>query len=436
MKTRILLKKLAVSFVMLLCGWYSGHCAESVEITSWTIAGDPILMGSNWDANDTNNDMTLIAGAYMLEKKAYLTEGNYDYKACANHSSSVKNIPDSGNQTLQIDEDGDYVVTFSMDADGTTLAAFAESDDGTPTVTDIKISGEKYVGETLTFTTICSNCGSDPAIECHVKFGAGNYSFLGDDCNSYTPTAPGKYTVKVVVENVNVKCSKEVEFTVTNKYFAKNSWDGTDWTWKQMKKKGDNIFVLDSVIYGGTGFNINTTADDSGAKWIAETDFRGDKVQAKDTVSMSYNTDKDSLTLTLIGRPLPPVEVTVGESGYATVYAEHKLIVPANVQVFSYDYDSEFDALVPRDTIASGSVLPPTMGFVVKAAAGQYTFNPAKTAAGSFSSDLRGYTEDKTTSDVGGIVFGLQVKDGKLGFYKFTGATIPAGKAVYVKFDD
>lgn len=100
----------------------------SVTVSSWTIAGDEILMGSKWDPADTNNDMTLIAGAYMLEKKAYLTEGGYDYKACANHAWGIKEIPASGNQTLQIDADGDYTVTFSMDAKGTTLGAFAELD--------------------------------------------------------------------------------------------------------------------------------------------------------------------------------------------------------------------------------------------------------------------------------------------------------------------
>jgi len=100
----------------------------SLVVSSWTVAGDEILMGSNWDPADTNNDMELIAGAYMLEKKAFLTEGSYDYKAVANHAWAIKEIPASGNQTLQIDEDGDYVVTFSMDAQGTTLGAFAELD--------------------------------------------------------------------------------------------------------------------------------------------------------------------------------------------------------------------------------------------------------------------------------------------------------------------
>lgn len=102
--------------------------ASAANITSWTIAGDEILLGSKWDPADTDNDMTLIAGAYMLEIRAYLTEGGYDYKACANHAWGIQEVPATGNQTLVIDADGDYIVTFSMDASGTSLGAFAELD--------------------------------------------------------------------------------------------------------------------------------------------------------------------------------------------------------------------------------------------------------------------------------------------------------------------
>jgi len=109
----------------------------SVTISSWTIAGDEALLGSYWDPAATDNDMQLIAGAYMLEKTVYLTQGDYDYKACANHAWGIKEIPASGNQTLTIAANGNYTVTFSMDAQGTTLGAFAELSTG---LKDIKAS--------------------------------------------------------------------------------------------------------------------------------------------------------------------------------------------------------------------------------------------------------------------------------------------------------
>lgn len=116
----------------------------SATITSWTIAGDEILLGSKWDPADTNNDMALVGGAYQLVKYAYLTEGGYDYKACANHVWGTKEIPASGNQTLQIEYDGDYEVTFSLDAQGTTLSAVAELTTAINNVDAAKTAG-KYI---------------------------------------------------------------------------------------------------------------------------------------------------------------------------------------------------------------------------------------------------------------------------------------------------
>jgi len=97
-----------------------------VVVTSWTIAGDQAMMGSKWNQADTNNDMKVFGGSYQLKKFAYLTEGEYEYKACANHAWGIKEIPSSVNQTLKIEDDGDYIVTFTLDMAGTTLSAKAE----------------------------------------------------------------------------------------------------------------------------------------------------------------------------------------------------------------------------------------------------------------------------------------------------------------------
>jgi len=314
---------------------------SDVTITSWTIAGDQILMGSQWNPADTNNDMSLVGGSYQLVKHAYLTEGGYDYKAMANHTWSIKEIPESGNQTLQIDSDGDYVVTFSLDAQGTTLSANAELDTGEPAVTGITITGDKKTGKQLTFIATTSSFWGTPTIKYSVRLGQGEYTELQG--NTFTPTVAGNYTVKAVATYSAQEASKEVNFTV------------------------------------------------------------------------DYS-------------------LTIGEAGYATIYSNQKLTVPANVEVYGYTYDSALDALIPGDVIPVGSTLPANKGFVVKATAGEYCFNVSTSEAGSFTSDLIGYNADKSTSEVTGTVFGLGQPTGKkLSFYKYSGATIPAGKAVYVK---
>jgi len=99
---------------------------HAVDITSWTIVGASALMGSQWDEKDTNNDMRVFGGSYQLKKFAWLSEGDYEYKACANHAWAVKEIPTSENQTFHIEDDGDYIITFTLDMAGTTLSAKAE----------------------------------------------------------------------------------------------------------------------------------------------------------------------------------------------------------------------------------------------------------------------------------------------------------------------
>ena len=87
-----------------------------VVITSYTIAGDQALMGANWDPAATQNDMVLQEdGTYKLVKEGVeLTAKGYEYKVVGNHAWSIWEVPSSGNQTLNIDEDGKYNVTFTL----------------------------------------------------------------------------------------------------------------------------------------------------------------------------------------------------------------------------------------------------------------------------------------------------------------------------------
>ena len=88
-----------------------------------------------------------------------------------------------------------------------------------------------------------------------------------------------------------------VVFTVYNgkvdapevKYYMKNNWGaGSDWTWKEMTKMegADGIYRLEQVVFGGTGVNYNTVADDKDAAWVPLADIvvpDGMALAAKDT---------------------------------------------------------------------------------------------------------------------------------------------------------
>ena len=91
--------------------------------------------------------------------------------------------------------------------------------------------------------------------------------------------------------------------TPDTKYFLKNNWDvAAEWTWKEMTKDGE-LYKLENVVYGGTGVNFNTKAEDAGSTWVAEADFLGDKIEAKDVVTLTLNPTAGSITATLIHRP-------------------------------------------------------------------------------------------------------------------------------------
>lgn len=109
----------------------------SVTITSWTIVGPSWLMGSDWDTNDTSNDMTNTSGStWTLVKSGVpfdpsdVENGTISFKAVANHSYSVGEIPGPGSDASMAapTEAGTYDFTFTLDASlKSVMGTFAKS---------------------------------------------------------------------------------------------------------------------------------------------------------------------------------------------------------------------------------------------------------------------------------------------------------------------
>lgn len=109
----------------------------SATITSWTIVGPSWLMGSDWDTNDTSNDMTNTSGStWTLVKSGVpfdpsdVENGTISFKAVANHSYSVGEIPGSGSDASMDapTEAGTYDFTFTLDASlQSVMGTFAKS---------------------------------------------------------------------------------------------------------------------------------------------------------------------------------------------------------------------------------------------------------------------------------------------------------------------
>jgi hypothetical protein len=109
----------------------------------------------------------------------------------------------------------------------------------------------------------------------------------------------------------------------------KNNWEGKDWVWKQMEEQADGTFMLDHVVYGGTGVNYNTKADDKNASYVAEEYMLGDKIQAFDTVMLVLNPTlaPPTVTVTVQGKYVaPPAADPVIKIGGTWVDADPKWI--------------------------------------------------------------------------------------------------------------
>lgn len=109
----------------------------SATITSWTIVGPSWLMGSEWEPNDTSNDMKNTSGStWTLVKSGVafdpsdVEDGKISFKAVANHSYSVGEIPGPGsNASMDAPtEAGTYDFTFTLDASlQSVMGTFAKS---------------------------------------------------------------------------------------------------------------------------------------------------------------------------------------------------------------------------------------------------------------------------------------------------------------------
>ena len=113
------------------------------EASVYTLCGDSIIFGTNWDETDTNNDMTKGTDGIWTKKYSGLTlsKGSYEYKVVAGHNwdTAGKYPSDDSNMTLYIAKDGIYDLTFTFD----------------PTIPELKVSFEYLVSvENVTINNI------------------------------------------------------------------------------------------------------------------------------------------------------------------------------------------------------------------------------------------------------------------------------------------
>lgn len=197
----------------------------------YTIMGAGEL-GLSWDLAKTGNDMTKQAdGTYTLVKEGLdlATTGSYEYKVVKNHSWDWSIPTGTENQTLKVDKDGTYTVTFTLSSDKKKLTAGAVCTAEKEVILDCFVAGTiNLVGGTSDFTdklAMTYDEGTKTYSKTFTALAAGNYQMkvvYGSDWLGYD-----KLT-KPVPANVTEGDDKKIKFSlaeagdVTVTYHATN----------------------------------------------------------------------------------------------------------------------------------------------------------------------------------------------------------------------
>ncbi len=115
------MKKITL-FFSLMAMMIVGLQAQAADDVYTICGSSAALFGNTWDPTNTDNDMTLQDGSYVLVKEnVALNSGLIEYKVVKNHDWGEGEVPSSGNNKFNIAESGTYNVTFKLS--GSELAA-------------------------------------------------------------------------------------------------------------------------------------------------------------------------------------------------------------------------------------------------------------------------------------------------------------------------
>ena len=106
---------------------------------TYTIVGATEITGANWDPANAENVMAKDGEAYTLTKTGLkLVAGDYNYKVAKNGAWGDGEYPASGDQTLNIAENGEYTIVYTYTV-GTSLTADAtKTGEYTPASVEVK----------------------------------------------------------------------------------------------------------------------------------------------------------------------------------------------------------------------------------------------------------------------------------------------------------
>lgn len=97
----------------------TGDFGGEIVITTWNVVGDEALFGESWNIDSETTIMTLGEdGKYRYEiESVALIPGEYKWKIVGNHDWNVAQYPQQGDYIINIAEEGNYRIIFTLDLD-------------------------------------------------------------------------------------------------------------------------------------------------------------------------------------------------------------------------------------------------------------------------------------------------------------------------------
>lgn len=154
---------------------YSGSHTSNVAFTvhRYTVAGSEAVLGSDWDKDDTNNDMTFSGGStYTLTKSNVALETGTTYSFKVIKDQDWNQAYPAQNKTFTVAENAHYNVTFTFDASNNEVS--------NPTITrlySVTYNGNGNTGGSVS-TTYHLN-GASVTVAAQGTLDKSNYSFGG-----------------------------------------------------------------------------------------------------------------------------------------------------------------------------------------------------------------------------------------------------------------
>lgn len=179
--------------------------------TTWTVAGDQALFGTDWNTGDTNNDMTTTdyVNFTWSKENVSLSQGKVEFKVVKNHSWDVA-YPGS-NYELNIPSNGTYNVTITFNSSTHAVNAIATEVQTTPVFSPAPGTYDRNQDVTITAasgTIYYTTDGSDPTTSStRMEYTApipmhheDNFTFkaVAVDGNEVSAVAEADYTIKYV----------------------------------------------------------------------------------------------------------------------------------------------------------------------------------------------------------------------------------------------